>query len=263
MALAPAERMLALETRLGGDPDIWLLDLERRAQTRFAFGPARQGDPAWSPDGREVAWFEGGVNRIIARPADGSQAERQVCRGYSPQYSPDGRYLVYGNFANSTASDIWYATRAAPPDSFPIVSTPAGENLPVPSPQGAHVIYVSTESGRAEIWLRQFPSGDGRWQVSTNGGGKALWSREGDRIYYWSGDQVFEVPVELQPAVRLGAPRLLFDLAALGMQTAGRFNCVPTSDPDRFLMLLPRKERFVSPVDVVVVENWPAEFARK
>ncbi len=133
----------------------------------------------------------------------------------------------------------------------------------MPAPQGGYLLYVSDESGKQEVYLRQFPTGEGRWQVSTNGGSKALWSRQGDRIYYWAGEEVSEVPVELANGVRLGAPRVLFDLGDLKMQSWGRYTVAPTSDPNRFLAIKIIERSTASPTDVIVVENWPAEFRKK
>jgi len=262
LATSPDEKLLALETRASGDDDIWLYDLERKAQTRFAFGPGRQQEPTWSADGRELAWNEVAQGRVYAKPADGSQAPRLMVRGYFAQYTPDGGHFVYCKDGTESSSDIWYVSLAGAPDSLPLVETPAVELFPMPSPQGEHLLYVSDESGKQEVYLRQLPKGEGRWQVSTNGGTRAQWSRKGDRIYYSSSEQIFEVPVELQPALRLGTPRLLFDLGDLKMQSWGRYNFLPTSNPDRFLVLKTVESKAVSPADVVVVENWPAEFRK-
>jgi len=264
IALSPDENLLAVEIREATDTDVWLYDLGRKAQTRFAFGDGRQGEPAWSPDGKALAWNEFGQDLYLAKPVDGSQAPWLLARGYMGQFTPDGRHVVYVRNSAGTGSDIWYRSLDAPNDTVAVVATPADESLPMLSPGGDYLLYVSDESGRREIYLRQFPTGQGRWQVSTNGGERAVWSRKGDRIYYyWAGEKIFEVPVTLRPGVRLGSPRELFDPATVGLQTWGRYTVLPTSNPDRFVTLKPTSTTSERHTDVVLVQNWSQEFARK
>ncbi len=261
LSLSPDGKRLAVEIRESGEGDVWVYDLERKAQTRFAFGPGRQGEPTWSPDGREIAYGDFSQEIIYAKPADGSQSPRVLARGFLPQYTADGKYLIYGKTAHGS-SDVWYESLGTA-DTAALIVSPADELHPMPAPQGNHLLYVSNESGKQEVYLKQFPSGGGRWQVSTSGGSKALWSRRGDRIYYWSGEEIYEVPVELTPGVRLGTPRPLFNLGELQMQSWGRYNFLPTSDGNRFLMLKTAEKKTHTVADVVVVENWPAEFRKK
>jgi Tol biopolymer transport system component len=260
IALSPDERQLAVETRESGEGDVWLFDLERKAETRFVFGPGRQGEPAWSPDGREVVYTEFGQNVIYAKPADGSQAPRLVARGFLPHFTPDGQRLIFSRSSADGAVDLWTCALGATSDSMPLVETPATEMFATPSPRGGHLLYTSDESGKQEVYLRQFPTGTGRWQVTTNGGTKGLWNRQGDRVYYWSDEGIYEVPIELEPAVRLGTPRLLFKLGELKLQSWGRYNFLPTSNPDQFLALQLTSQQTSASIHVVLVENWVAEF---
>jgi hypothetical protein len=55
---------------------------------------------------------------------------------------------------------------------------------------------------------------------------------------------------------------LLFDLGRLRLQALGRQPLLPTSRPDRFIGLVANSQEQKSPVDAVLVENWPAEFAK-
>jgi hypothetical protein len=55
----------------------------------------------------------------------------------------------------------------------------------------------------------------------------------------------------------------MFDLGNLKMQTWGRYNFLPTANPDRFLMLKATGNATESHTDVIVVENWPLEFPRR
>jgi Tol biopolymer transport system component len=256
LALSPDERMLMVESRSGGEGDLWLHDLERGGRTRFAHASGRQSSPAWSPDGNMV-YFNDGADRVWVKPADGSQPPRLLCHGFQPRVTADGRHLIYCKPVESGV-DLWYSTIATG-DSFPLVQSPSLETLPMPSPRGGHLLYVSNETGQNEVYLGEFPSGRGRWQVSTQGGSKAMWSHRGDRILYWSGEHLYEVAIELEPNVRMGPPRKLLDLRALRIPSVGRFTVLPTSRPQEFLAIQTTGNQGAH-THVVLVENWLAEY---
>jgi len=53
------------------------------------------------------------------------------------------------------------------------------------SPDGKWIAYDSDEAVRDEIFVRTFPNpAGGKWQVSTNGGTRPVWSRDGKELYY-------------------------------------------------------------------------------
>lgn len=51
------------------------------------------------------------------------------------------------------------------------------------SPDGRYVALESTESERSEIFVRPFPEGDQRVQVSTDGGWSPVWTNGGEILY--------------------------------------------------------------------------------
>jgi Tol biopolymer transport system component len=72
------------------------------------------------------------------------------------------------------------------------LKTPFTERFGAFSPDGRWAAYQSNESGRNEIYLRQFtPPGaagttgaGGQWQVSTGGGIMPAWRPDGKELYY-------------------------------------------------------------------------------
>ena len=63
------------------------------------------------------------------------------------------------------------------------------------SPDGRWVAYESDETGRFEIYVRGYPDPGRKWQLSTGGGVQAIWSPQGDELFYRSleGDMMFSV----------------------------------------------------------------------
>jgi len=51
------------------------------------------------------------------------------------------------------------------------------------SPDGKWLAYESRESGRSEVYVRQLPSGPGKWQISSQGGIQPRWSGDGRELF--------------------------------------------------------------------------------
>jgi WD40-like Beta Propeller Repeat len=89
------------------------------------------------------------------------------------------------------------------------------------SPDGHWVAYVSNESGRDEICVRDFSSGvahgsrdaAGRWLISKSGGTSPRWRGDGKELFYVASDEkLMAVNISSKPVFQAGAPRPLFQL---------------------------------------------------
>ncbi len=82
---AKGQRVLAYTTRDGGHFDIVTLDLNTRKMVRITQGQGNNEEPAFSPDGRAIAFAsvrKGGAGVYLAN-ADGTGVQRRVWRGYA------------------------------------------------------------------------------------------------------------------------------------------------------------------------------------
>ena len=70
--------------------------------------------------------------------------------------------------------------------------------------------YVSNETGREEIYVRPFPEGGGRWQVSVGGGIEPRWRRDGLELFYRNADTLIAVQVRAGPGFVVGKRTPLF-----------------------------------------------------
>jgi serine/threonine protein kinase len=259
--LSPDGRRAAYSASEGENRDIWINDLARGTRTRFTFEASIEWSPAWSADGGRVAW-SGIGGSIMWKAADGTGAIDTLARGMGPSFTKDGTRMVYSLQGENTRTDLWYVELDAKEEPVVFLQTPARERNPDVSPDGEYVAFESNETGRNEIYIKRFPSGEGKWQVSVNGGFWPRWSGSGDRLFFREGESIMEVDVTFEPSLTLGTPREVFSGGESDLVMAGWLAYDVTADGNRFLML-----QDVTPEDthatVTVVQNWFSEFASK
>jgi serine/threonine-protein kinase len=173
--------------------DLFVYDLATDVKNRLAGGPGAQWRPVWSKDGRFIVYGElpGGMKRIRA---DGSgQAEQLTATQKAAQVpvslSDDGKYLAYHEYEQKQPADIWILPLIPRAEPFRFFTSTASETLPMFSPDGRWIAYVSDESGGNELYVRPFPAADAKWRVSSSGTlDEHAWSRDGTRLFFRSGD---------------------------------------------------------------------------
>jgi hypothetical protein len=113
---------------------------------------------------------------------------------------------------------------------------------------------VSDESGRNEIYVRSFPDGAKKWQISTNGGIAPRWRRDGGEIYYVEQmHRLMAVGISNRNGFSPGPPEALFENPGL---FGGGYDVA--AGGQRFVV----RERGVQqePLAIHIVHNWFEEF---
>ncbi len=246
LALSPDGKRAAIELSRSGSTgsDIWIKQLPSGALTRFTLDPAPDVRPAWSGDGKSILFISERVHpqAVFRHQADGVGTDVLVTQGDRDidevGESPDGRWLVARTSnAQAGSGDILAMQIGVDTAMRPLISGPAAETNPVVSPDGYWLAYVSTASGRREVYVRPFPDVDrGVLQVSTDGGVEPRWAHSGKELFFRgiSSLDLMAVDIETTPVLRAGPPRALFHSeAATGLDYA-RYAVAP--DDRRFLM---------------------------
>ena len=270
-ALSPDERRVAVASpEAGTGYDIWLHDLTRSTKTRLTFDPGPERNPAWSPSGDQIVYWLSGANgsSLMRKAADGTGEAVALVEAENglpgPDWSHDGRYLVYQKDLSTNASrDVVYVEigadgTAGEPVTF--LGTAADEGAPKLSPDGRFVAYVSDESGRREVYVRPFPDGPGRWQASVDGGSQPRWSRDGKELLFVRDTTLLSASVATGAGVTLGQPQELFrsdDLQAFVVTPVYDVS----ADGQRILTAAPAEQGVdAAPPTIRVVQNWYEEF---
>ncbi len=244
-----------------GNRDLWIHDLNRGVASRFTFDPAADSNPLWSPDGTQIVFSstrdeKRGLYRKAASGVGPAELLLEVEDGANANsFSSDGRFLLYNTRGVDTSWDIWALPLDGSAEPFPVLKSEFAEVRPNFSPDGKWFSYGSNESGRFELYVRQFPGPGGQWQVSTDGGSESVWNEAGREIFFLDvGGNLSVVPVETGATFTAGLPEVLFDPAVFPTLQRNRY--LATSDGERFLVLATMSGESIRPTTVVL--NWSA-----
>jgi len=262
-AISPDGARVAVCAVEGSQWDVWIHELSRGTRTRLTFN-GEANDAVWTPDGTALIYYDGNSSTdfvLKRRPADGTDEPEELGPGWFPSPSVDGRYLAYTRRTEGGTSDLWYMDLQNGSEPTQFLATDAFEFFPRLSPDGRYVAYVSNESGRQEVYVKRFPSGEGKWQVSVDGGVWPQWSADGSRLFFAGGDDILEVEVTLDPTIRLGTPSTLFTRQSFGYPMPAGLppGFAVSPEGDRFLVVQPVEDDSFDR-SVTVVLNWFEEF---
>jgi serine/threonine protein kinase/Tol biopolymer transport system component len=199
-----------------GINDIWTLDLARGVRTRLTFGPVANTNPVWSPDGKWLAYasLRSGATSIYRKPADGSGAEEMLISDPDANglmkpsdWSRDGKTLFYSTGLPTGDQVVWALPLDGDRKPHIVVAHATDGAL---SPNGHWLAYTSF-SGQSEVFVVAYGGGQGKWQISSNGGQLPHWSQDGKELYYFDLAQSIQaIPVkEAGGALEFGSSQTL------------------------------------------------------
>jgi eukaryotic-like serine/threonine-protein kinase len=264
VALSPDGTQLAYSRPTqGADRQIWILDLVHSSQRRLTFVQGGVWSPAWSPDGRYLAFsaFQGDGLYVedLGNSGDPTAVFQPDGSGAVNQWSPDGRFLIFtlgarGYHVFALPNPLGGGDRRA----LPLTNSRFNEAHGQVSPDSRWVAYNSNESGRSEVYVRPFPPVDGRSGkslVSSNGGTQPRWRSDGKELYYVSLDQrIMAADVNAGPVFEFATPHALFAAPANARMVLYQYDV--TRGGKKFLVAVPFKGAVSLPITVTL--NWEA-----
>jgi hypothetical protein len=164
-----------------------------------------------------------------------------------------------------TKRDLWVLPiegAAADRKPIPFLRTEFNEIFGQLSPDSHWMAYTSDRSGRREVYVRPFPSGEGEWTISLEGGEMPRWSGDGKELFFEAVDgNMMAVPVKASAAAKssfeAGAPVRLFEAQMVHGGADVTFEYDVTGDGKRFLINTTGTTGASAP-SLTVVTNWTA-----
>lgn len=106
-------RQIAFVSLRDGNQDIYVVDLNTSEATNLTNTPAINEDyPAWSPDGRYIAYsaVDAGREKVFVKAVDAPQeAPRVIALGRRPSWAPDGASLIFAVDSTDETQSYLYA----------------------------------------------------------------------------------------------------------------------------------------------------------
>jgi len=265
--ISPDDGTVAYTRYDKGPGTLWFYEA-KRGTYQFTFDSASQNS-VWSNDGSHVAFFSmlGGGNNLYQKAANGVGKEELLNKRETPiiplDWSRNGQYLFFSALDPKAKSDIWALPLSGDKKPFVYLNQDYNEDLARLSPDGHWLAYQSDKTGRYEVYVDTFtgaPSSTssdtrGSWQVSSGGGTRPVWSRDGKELFFIGEDHkmvVVEVGNGGGARFEKSASKPLFD-ARISGDPGDQFD---VSKDGRFLMAVPVQQRASAPITVVV--NWTA-----
>ena len=213
---SPDGSRLALDIR-DAESDIWVWDFGRRNLQRLTFDPGLNRGAVWTPDSRRLVFSAeaGGAESLFWQAADGSGKPERLTtappgRSQVPySIAPDGSHLLFGE-PGQPPFDLFSIQLNGDRARATVLNAPYNEHNAEISPNGQWLAYQSDESGTNEIYVRRYPTLDSRAQISSGGGTRPMWARNGRELFYMKLDgTLVVVPVERSDGGGLvvGAPK--------------------------------------------------------
>ncbi|OVE79087.1 hypothetical protein BVY00_01310 [bacterium G20] len=246
--------------------NVWLYDVTRSGTGHpFTDDTGDEWWTVWTPDGKRVIFHssrDGKSLNLYWKSVDGIGEIVRLTESANDQspyaISSDGKMLFYMEHNRLTSNkDIWVLPLEGDRTPRPLLQTPAQEFGPTLSPDGRWLAYVSDETGRQEVYVRNYPDLGRVIKISSEGGVSPMWSSAGDYLYFRQGRKMMAVSFLPEP----GIPKVLFEGDfVLGHRWGRRYDLSP--DGKRFLMIR-ESEPPSSPTQYNIVLNWFDELKQK
>jgi len=194
---SPTGDRVALVITKEGVTDIYVYDIARQRLDKITHEAGSKSFPVWTPSGERIVYTlvaPGIPGNLYVRRADGTgTVERLTSSPYAHtaySFDPAGKYLAMTERDPKGSPDILILPfegtegsgwKAGTPRPF--LKTSAAETHAMFSPDGRWIAYMSTETGRAGIYVRPFAGDGGPWPI-TSGGIFPTWSHARDELLF-------------------------------------------------------------------------------
>jgi len=268
-AWSPDGKRIACASNRGsrGNPDIWIIDLERATQLQLTDNESIDWMPTWSPDGSQIAFVSdrNGADSLWVMQSDGSNPRLLVTGAWDPSWSPDGSIIAYFSLQPGKGGTWVIPCTGGEPNSVV-----RGLEQPSWSPNGSKLVGVMQRDSRRELWFASRGGGAAREAPAAGGSVSSPdWSPQGDSIVFdaalHNNQDVFVLQLRRQPPVAVishppadarvqGIVDILGSLnAATGTLKSGRVDYGVGENPSEWVSI---RENITAPVQDGLLARW-------
>jgi Tol biopolymer transport system component/DNA-binding winged helix-turn-helix (wHTH) protein len=201
-ALSPQADAIAFVSDRSGSLEIYVRALDGTAtETPLTDDGGENVQPAWSPDGKFLAYHAYKRGGIWILPSRGGTPKQIVAEGSKPAWSRDGKRIAYQSdehadaaprgYAAQSGSTIWTvdADGANPTELTHLGSPAGGHAAPVWSPDGRYMCFSVFDAGRNNgLWLIKRETGATTLLYHGDDLFESVFSPDGSTIYVAGGD---------------------------------------------------------------------------
>ena len=269
---SPDGRRLLLDFTSIEGRNVWVMALGEGTLSRASFD--RDGhDATWTPDGRFITYISpinraDGVTLVLLRKPPGS-AEPPDTLLLSRSLAYTGVWLRDGSALVTTATDLRrqdsaqggirtdaaIVRNAGKGPIEPLVASPFTEQYVAASPDGRWISFVSDQSGRDEVYVRDLAGEHDQVLVSLDGGNEPVWGPDGRELFYRENrptdPYLVAAGIATTPDLRVTGRKRLFPIGDI-VGTAPHANYDISPDGKTFVMV-----RRSPAARIVVIQNLP------
>jgi serine/threonine-protein kinase len=278
---SPDGKRLAIQIHDAGQEDIWVYDLASDTRTQLTFDPGDDAYPVWTPDGKRIVFSSErdktkGAN-LYWMNADGTGEPTRLTESPNLQvpmsWHPGGKYLSFFEARPGSSYDLMIlpmegdaVSGLKPGTPTVFLSTKAREAMPMFSPDGHWIAYMSDELGSSyDVLVRPFPQkAGGPRRVSTEGGRWPFWSATSpDLLFVTTTNKVMVAPYSVAGDVFTSGPPQPW--SPIGFQSAPSSVSPYALHPDgkRVLLAAPAAQGALEERDKVVFYSGFGDYLKK
>lgn len=187
-AVSPDGQTIAVA--YGAWDGIWVLDRFGKGRTKLIGGGNFDGTPAWSPDGKKLAFRRlihgpyGDVGRIFVVNRDGTGLRQLTPEPTDntrnpfdgdPSWSPDGTRVLFSRSGEMSFINV---------DGTGLVSTGVIGDSPSWSRDGTHIAYQSINGGNEGIWVMDMSFTPHQVTTPVQADQMPRWSPDGTQLVF-------------------------------------------------------------------------------
>jgi Tol biopolymer transport system component/tRNA A-37 threonylcarbamoyl transferase component Bud32 len=183
----------------GDNWDIYVREVDGTGFNRLTSDPADDCCPAWSPDGRQIAFLRASGDRwalYLISALGGGERKLAEVSGASLSWSPDGKNIAFRDRKSpEDPPSIWslsVETLERKQLTTPDANASLGDGRPAFSPDGLNLAFIRWRYARPALYVMSLPHGDPTLVTAFNSPEIICWTADSRDIVFSSFDEAGE-----------------------------------------------------------------------